>query len=327
VTRSRYKLITLVASLVVLLAVGTFGFALIERMPFLDALFLTVITLSTVGYGTLKPLSAEGKLFTIAFIVVGVATFSYHLTQLFGVLLEKGFIETFGARRMTRKIGDLQDHYIVCGHGRIGSIVTAELIKKGTPLVVVETDPKVVAELEGGGVLAMQADAREESVLRQAGVERARGLIALLPADADNLYLILAARDLNPALNIIARANDPSADKRLQNAGASHVISPHREGGKRIARMILNPHVTDFIEMATEKQNLQLQMEEFTVKATSALAGKTLTETGLLRKHKILVVAIKRTDGTMAFNPEGSTPIHAGDSLIVLGPAIKQFMT
>lgn len=326
-TGTRFKLVTLVASLGFLLALGTGGFMIIERMPFLDALFLTVITLSTVGYGTLKPLTISGKIFTIAFIVVGVATFSYHLTQLFRVLVEKGIVEAFGERRMSRRIGELQDHFIVCGHGRIGSIVCAELRRKGTPLVVVETDPRVVAELETEGVLVLKADAREEQVLRTAGVERAKGLIALLPADADNLYLILAARDLNPSLNIIARANDPSADKRLQRAGANHVISPHRESGKRIARMILNPHVTDFIEMATEKQDLQLQMEEFTVKPTSPLAGKTLTETGLLRKHRILVVAIKRTDGTMAFNPEGSTAIHVGDSLIVLGPAIKQFMT
>ena len=326
-TGPRFKLVTLVASLAVLLAVGTGGFMIIERMPLLDALFLTVITLSTVGYGTLKPLTAAGKIFTIAFIVVGVATFSFQLAQIFRVLLEKSFMEAFGERRMNKKIGELEDHYIVCGHGRIGSIVSAELRRKGTPLVVVETDPKITAGLEAEGVLVLQADAREEQVLRHAGVDRAKGLLALLPADADNLYLILAARDLNPTLNIIARANDPSADKRLQGAGANHVISPHRESGKRIARMILNPHVTDFIEMATGKQNLQLQMEEFVVKPTSPIANKTLMECGLLRKNRILVVAIKRTDGTMAFNPEGSTAIHAGDSLIVLGPAVKEFMT
>lgn len=325
--RNWSKILALVGSLAALLAVGTTGFVLIEHMPPLDALFLTVITLSTVGYGTLKPLSEAGKLFTIAFIVVGVATFSYHVTQIIRVILEQGFIEAIGGRKMERKIAQLEDHYIVCGHGRIGSTVTTELRRKGTPLVVVETDPKAVADLEAEGVPAILGDAREEAVLKHAGVERAKGLVALLPADADNLYLILAARDINPSLTIIARANEPTADKRLQKAGASHVISPHREGAKRIARMILNPNVTDFIEMATEKDDLHLQMEEFVVKPTSPLAGKTLTDTGLLRKHKILVVAIKRTDGAMLFNPEGSTPIQAGDALIVLGPAIKQFMT
>ena len=161
------------------------------------------------------------------------------------------------------------------------------------------------------------------NALRRAGVERARGLVSLLSTDADNLYIILTARDMNPGLTVFARASEPQAEKRLLKAGANHVISPHREGGKRIARMILNPNVTDFLEMATEKENLQLQMEEFLVKPTSRIAGKSLLETGLLQKHRILVVAIKGTDGAMTFNPEGSTKIEAGDSLIVLGPAIK----
>ncbi|MEW6759126.1 MAG: TrkA family potassium uptake protein, partial [Acidobacteriota bacterium] len=178
--------------------------------------------------------------------------------------------------------------------------------------------------LVGEGVLAIQGDAREESVLRSAGLQRARGLIALLPDDPDNLYVILTARDMNPGLVIFARANDPSGERRLLQAGANHVISPHREGGKRIARMVLNPNVTDFIEMATEKQNLHLQMEEFTVRPKSPLAGRTLTDTGLLKRHRILVVAIKRADGSMTFHPEGSTQIHEGDALIVLGPGIRE---
>jgi voltage-gated potassium channel len=324
---TRFKSLGILASLLALFALGTVGFMVIEGFSFVDALFLTVTTLSTVGYGTLKDLSLAGKLFTVAFIVVGVVIFSYYLTQLLRVFIGKGLLEALSERRMNKKIAELEGHYIVCGHGRIGSIVTGELRQKGTPLVVLESRPEVVAQLEAEGILVMHGDAREEAVLQQAGVGRAKGLIALLPADADNLYLILAARDANPGLNIIARANEPSADRRLQKAGANHVISPHREGGKRIARMILNPHVTDFIEMATGKDDLQLQMEEFVVKPSSPLAGKTLTETGLLRKHKILVVAIKRADGVMTFNPEGPTPIHAGDALIVLGPAIKQFMS
>ncbi len=319
------RILYVALSLGALVALGTAGYVVLERMPFVDALFMAVITLSTVGFGMLKPLSTPGKIFTIVLIVVGVATFSYHISKLAQLLVEKGFLEALEKRRMQRKMQELTDHYIVCGHGRIGSVVVRELQRRGTTLVVLEQDAQVVASLEEEGTLALQADARDESALRLAGVDRAHGLIALLPNDADNLYVILTARELNPGLTIIARANDPSAERRLQQAGAAHVISPHREGGKRIARMILNPNVTDFIEMATEKEDLHLQMEEFVVRPQSPIAGKSLTETGLLRKHRILVVAIKRPDGAMLFNPEGATRIEAGDALIVLGPAIRQF--
>lgn len=312
-------------SLAALLAAGTFGYMIIEHMAFVDALFLAVITLSTVGFGTLKPLSTAGKLFTVGLIVVGVATFSYHLGNLVRVVVEEGFLATLGRRRMEKKIAMLNKHYVICGHGRIGTVVVRELRGRNVPLVVLERDAENIRTLEAEEVLTIQADAREEESLRRAGIASAKGLIALLPSDADNLYVILTARELNPELCIIARANEPTAERRLLQAGATRVISPLTEGAKRIARMILNPNVTDFIEMATEKQDLQLQMEEFVVRPESPLAEKTLTETGLLKKHRVLVVAIKRPDGTSVFNPEGSTTIRAGDALIVLGPAIGQF--
>ena len=320
------RTIRLVAlSLAALLAAGTFGYMVIERMTCVDALFLSVITLSTVGFGTLKPLSTAGKLFTVGLIIVGVATFSYHLGNLVRVMVEEGFIATLGRRRMDKKIAQLEGHYVVCGHGRIGAVVARELLARKVPLVVLERDPEIIAGLQESEVLALHADAREEEALRRAGIASAKGLIALLPSDSDNLYVILTARELNPGLCIIARANEPAAERRLLQAGATRVISPLTEGAKRIARMILNPNVTDFIEMATEKQDLQLQMEEFVVRPGSPLAEKTLTETGLLQKHRILVVAVKRTDGAMFFNPSGGTVIHPGDALIVLGPAIQQF--
>jgi len=315
---------TLLLSLVFMVAAGTTGYVVIEGMRPLDALFLTVITLSTVGFGLLQPLSGPGKLFTIGLIVVGVAVFSYHLTRLFSLLVEKGLLEALERRRMYHKIEDLSEHFIVCGHGRIGSVVVSELKKRRIPMVVLENDPSILEGLEKDDlVFFIQADARDENSLKKAGIERARGLVTLLPTDADNLYIILAARDLNSDLSVFARACEPQAEKRLLKAGANHVISPHREGGKRIARMILNPNVTDFVEMATARENLQLQMEEFVIKAGSPLDAKSLHESGLLKKHRILVVAIKRADGTMTFNPEGNTKIAAGDSLIVLGPTIK----
>lgn len=315
----------LLLSLLTMVLAGTVGYTLIEGMKPLDAFFLTIITLSTVGFGLLQPLSEVGKLFTIGLIVVGVAVFSFHLTRLFSLVVEKGFLEALERRRMDRRIEGLSGHYVVCGHGRIGSVVAGELRKRRIPLVVIESNAALAESLaEDESLLVMQADARDENALTRAGIRKAKGLAALLPTDADNLYLILTARDLNPDLTVFARASEPQAERRLLKAGANHVISPHREGGKRIARMILNPNVTDFVEMATERENLQLQMEEILVRPTSRIAGQSLLETGLLQKHRILVVAIKGADGTMTFNPEGSTRVHAGDSLIVLGPAVKE---
>ena len=322
--KGRTEILALFLSLALMVSAGTAGYMAIEGMRPLDALFLTVITLSTVGFGLLQPLSGPGKLFTIGLIVVGVAVFSYHLTRLFSLVVEKGFMEALERRRMYHKIAGLSGHFIVCGHGRIGSVVVSELRRRRIPMVVLENSPSVLEGLEKDElVFFLQADARDENSLKKASIEKAQGLVTLLPTDADNLYIILAARDLNPNLTVFARACEPQAEKRLLKAGANHVISPHREGGKRIARMILNPSVTDFVEMATARENLQLQMEEFLVKSGSALDGKNLHESELLKKHRILVVAIKRADGTMTFNPEGNTRISAGDSLIVLGPTNK----
>ena len=315
----------LLLSLLTMVLAGTVGYTVIEGMKPLDAFFLTIITLSTVGFGLLQPLSEVGKLFTIGLIIVGVAVFSFHITRLFSLLVEKGFLEALERRRMDRRIEGLTGHFVVCGHGRIGSVVVSELKKRRIPMVVIENSPALAESLtEDESLLVMQADARDENTLKRAGIERAKGLVALLPTDADNLYIILTARDLNPDLTVFARASEPQAERRLLKAGANHVISPHREGGKRIAKMILNPNVTDFVEMATERENLQLQMEEILVKPTSRIAGQSLLETGLLQKHRILVVAIKGADGTMTFNPEGSTRVKAGDALIVLGPAVKE---
>jgi len=315
--------ILVVLSLSILIGVGTSGYMIIEGYSAVDALFMTVITLSTVGFGTLRPLSDAGKLFTLLLIVVGVATFSLYITKLFGFIVERGFMEALERRRMTRKIKTLKGHYVVCGHGRIGSVVVEELSFDRRRLLIIDTRQETIQKLEAEGYAAIQGDAREESVLRLAGLNQAKGLITLLPNDADNLYVILAARDINPDLFILTRANEPSAEKRLLKAGASKVISPHREGGKRIARMMLNPNITDFIDMATEKENLHLQMADIEVKPEDSFVEKKLSDTNLLRKHRTLVIGIKRTDGSMTFNPSGDTMIHAGDSLIVLGPRLK----
>ena len=315
--------ILLILTLCLLLGTGTIGYMLLEGYSALDALFMTVITLSTVGFGTLRPLSDPGKLFTLFLILVGVATFSFYLTRFFSFIVERGFMDALERRRMSKKIAHLKGHYVVCGHGRIGSVVVEELQHFGKQMLIIEKNEDKIQKLESEGLFAVHGDAREEIVLRQAGLEKANGLIILLPNDADNLYVILAAREINPDLLTVTRANEPSAEKRLLKAGASKVISPHREGGKRVARMMLNPNITDFIDMATEKENLHLQMAEMILEKESSLVEKRLSDTNLLKKHKTLVVAIKRADGSMTFNPSGDTMIHSGDSLIVLGPALK----
>lgn len=316
--------ILVVLSLSILIGVGTSGYMIIEGYSAVDALFMTVITLSTVGFGTLRPLSDAGKLFTLLLIVVGVATFSLYITKLFGFIVERGFMEALERRRMTRKIETLKGHYVVCGHGRIGSVVVEELSFDRQKLLVIDTRQETIHKLEADGYTAILGDAREESVLQKAGLTKAKGLIILLPNDADNLYVILAARDINPDLFIVTRCCEPSAEKRLRKAGASKVISPHREGGKRVAKMVMNPNITDFIDMATEKENLHLQMAEMTVKPDDPFVERKLSNTNLLKKYKTLVVAIKRADGSMTFNPSGDTMIHTGDSLIVLGPGLKE---
>lgn len=216
--------------LVSLVALGTAGYVLLEGMTLVDALYTTVVVLSTVGLGAWKPLGAAGKLFTIFLIVVGVAVFSYYLTRFFGFVVERGLVEVLERRRMNKKIEQATGHYVVCGHGRIGSVVLSEFAFKKIPVVVIERRAEEVGRLLGEGVLAIQGDAREESVLRYAGLQRAKGLIALLPEDPDNLYVILTARDMNPELVIFARANDPSGERRLLQAGATMSSAPTGRG-------------------------------------------------------------------------------------------------
>lgn len=312
-----------ILSLFLLLGAGTTGYMILEGYSAVDAIFMTVITLSTVGFGTLRPLSEAGKLFTLVLIVVGVTTFSLYLTKLFGFIVERGVMETLERKRMLRKIEHLKGHYVVCGLGRIGSVVVQELNLDREKMLLIDICEETIQKMEADGYPAILGDAREESVLQKAGLTRAKGLIILLPNDADNLYVILTARDINPDLFIVTRCREPSAEKRLRKAGASKVISPHREGGKRIAKMVMNPDITDFIDMATEKENLHLQMAEMTVNPDDPFVERKLSNTNFLKKYKTLVVAIKRADGSMTFNPSGDSMIHTGDSLIVLGPALK----
>ena len=294
---------------------------LIEGWDFLDALYMTIITLTTVGYREVHDLTRAGMLFTIVLLMVGVGTFLYALSAGAKLILEGELQELFGRKRLEKKIKDLRGHYIVCGFGRMGKIICRELKAKHLPFVAIEKNADTSKTSED--LLLISGDATNDDVLREVGIERAKGLISVLPTDALNLYVVLSARELNPDLYIVARAGEEGSEKKLLRAGADKVVSPYHIGGLRIAHTILRPAVVDFIEFATKTRNLELQMEEVKIPEGSAMAGVSLDQCGIGKELGIIVVGIKRSNGEMRFNPTSRSNIKAGDTLIALGEISK----
>lgn len=298
--------------------VGTTGYILIEGWPVLDALYMTIITITTVGYREVHALSARGMVFTIFLIVFGVGTILYTLNNAAKVVIEGELRHVFGRRKLEKKIKGLKDHYIICGYGRMGKVICRELREKGAKFVVVEKEMSVT-DIFDGDMLFIQGDATRDEVLKETGIEKAKGLISVLSTDAENLYVVLSARVLNPKLNIVARAGEEGSEQKLLRAGADRVVSPYHIGGLRIAHTLIKPAVVDFIEFATKSGNIDLQMEEINVMAGSKVANTTLDECGIGRELGIIIVAIKGSGGDMKFNPTYKTTIKQGDILIALG--------
>ncbi|GAB4486651.1 MAG: potassium channel protein [Thermodesulfovibrionales bacterium] len=310
--------IGLVASVILL---GTVGYMAIEGWDVVDALYMTVITLASVGYKEVHDLSTEGRLFTIVLIIGGVSSVLYALDAGAKIILEGELREVFGRRRLEKKIRDLRNHYIVCGYGRMGRIICRELREKHVRFIVVEK--AAVSELESDDTMIFQGDATRDEVLKSIGIERAKGLISVLPTDAENLFVVLSARGLNPGLVIVARASEEGSERKLIRAGADKVVSPYHIGGLRIAHTVIKPAVVDFIEFATKSGNIDLQMEEVGIGEGSPLVGKSLDECGIGRDLGIIIVAIKKPSGEMRFNPTFRSTIKTGDTLIALGESSK----
>lgn len=302
--------------------IGTIGYIVLEGWPLFDSLYMTVITITTVGYREVHDLSDTGKLFTIFLIVCGVGTILYTLNNAARVLIEGEFKEIFGRRKLEKTIKGLKGHHIICGYGRMGKVIGKELKEKGARFVVIEKEA-LNPEIFDGDMLFVNGDATRDEILREAGIERAKGLISVLSTDAENLYVVLSARVLNPELNIVARAGEEGSEQKLLRAGADRVVSPYHIGGLRIAHSLLKPAVVDFIEFATRSGNIDLQMEEVYVHSGSKITGMTLDECGVGRELGIIIVAIKREGGDMRFNPTFKTAIKAGDILIALGEKTK----
>ncbi|HET6516080.1 MAG TPA: potassium channel protein [Thermodesulfovibrionales bacterium] len=302
--------------------IGTIGYVLIEHWSFFDSLYMTVTTITTVGYREVHELSNVGRAFTIFLIVGGVGTILYALNNAARIVVEGEIQEIFGRRKVEKRIKGLRDHYIVCGYGRMGKVICKELKEKGAHFVVVEKEHSPTDAFDEE-LLFVRGDATNDDVLKEAGIERARGLISVLSTDAENLYVVLSARVLSPELNIVARAGEEGSEQKLLRAGADRVVSPYHIGGLRIAHTLLKPAVVDFIEFATRSGNIDLQMEEIPVREGSKVADVTLDECGIGRDLGIIIVAIKRSGGDMRFNPTFRTTIKAGDVLIALGERTK----
>ena len=315
-----------VAALVSVIALGTLGYAVIEDWRTFDALYMTIITLATVGFKEVHELSPEGKMFTIVLIISGTGIIAYTLSSLIQFTLEGQLRKILGRKKLESRIGKLRDHYIICGYGRIGQLIGREFHSRPAPFVVVEQSPHVVERLEREGFMYVEGDATDDDTLQAAGIEHAKGLITAVASDTDNVYITLTARGLNPNLFILARAGEEGSEKKLMRAGASKVISPYTIGANRMAQAILRPSVVDFIELATASEHLELQIEEIGIAPASSLAGKNLVDSGIRQSMGIIIVGIKEADGKMTFNPPPEKQIAPNSVLIILGerPAINR---
>ena len=313
-----------IVSILVLAAIllgGTFGYVAIEGCTPLDGLYMTMITITTVGFSETFPLSPAGRVFTILLIVSGVSYVLYVFTKFTEAVVEGGVRKVVGRINMDKKLSRLHDHYIVCGYGRIGKVICQSFKDKGLDFVIIDNDAEEIKEIAALGYFFLEGEATDDDMLIKAGVARARGLIAVVSSDADNVYITLSAKELNPDLFIMARSSGKrGADSKLKRAGADRVISPYFIGGRQMANMILRPTVIDFLDLTVHEGESGLRLEEVRLGAGAVFVGQSLMESGLRQKYDIIVVAIKRGGrDRMLFNPSHETVLEGGDTLIVLG--------
>lgn len=299
---------------VLLFIIGTIGYSLIEGWGIFDSLYMTIITLSTTGYREIRPLSVPGRIFTMILIILGVSILFYMLGNLNIVLFERNF---FRNKKMQTRINHLQNHYIICGFGRMGKKIAAELDRRKKPFVVIEkTEP--MSETAGNFAF-IQGDATEDSNLINAGIQRARGLVTVLGDDASNVFTTLSSRVLNPVLKIIAKAEEESSREKLVKAGADRVVLPYEIGGFRVTQALLKPTVVDYIDEVFSRSDIGLEIEEVKLSESSALNGKTVRESGLRSDLNIIIIGISKESGEWIYNPRSETRLESNDILIVIG--------
>jgi voltage-gated potassium channel len=304
-----------------LIAVGTFGYYFLEDMTILDALYMTVTTLSTVGFGEVQPLSPRGRLFTIGLILFGVSTVAWAASSMVEVFFGEQLRHAFWRHRMEHTIDQLSNHYIICGYGRMGRQIGTELTRRGLAFVAIEQNADVVESLRVNNILHIEGDATSDQTLLAAGVGRAQGLATAVTGDADNALVVISAKGLNPNIHIVARASNGETEEKLLRAGANRVVTPYTIGGQRMALGLLQPAVTDFLNSVVFDAEKHTELGELEVRAASVFVGKTLRESHLRERWGAIVVAIKKIDSDLILSPGADTLLHCGDRIILVANA------
>jgi len=313
------KLISAFIMLFGIISFGTLGYYFVEHMPLFEAFYMTIITISTVGFSEIAPLSPLGRTITVIVIVMGISFGTYTVSIIVRWFVEGELQKFFGRRKLQKQIGELKNHFIICGFGRIGRIICDELYADNIEFVVVEQDASAIAEFETGKYLFLQMDATSEEALLEAGIMNARGLVTAVNSDANNVFITLTAKGLRPDIYVLARASEEKSEAKLRKAGASSVVSPYLIGARRMAHVLKRPTVVDFIDIAAGGNKLGLIMEEARIGTNSGFVGKNLIDSRLRQDFGVIIVAIKKMSGEMLFNPRPSDTLGAGDVIVVIG--------
>ncbi len=319
--RFRRRLALIAISILAILAFGTAGFVLIEHYPLFDAFYMTLITITTVGYGEVHALSHAGRVFNSFLMFFGVTVMFLAVGAVTQTVIELELNQYFGKRRIKGMIDKLQDHVIVCGYGRVGRGAAEELARANVPFVVIDRDEDRVERVMKAGMLGVLGDATHDDILREVGIGRAKGLIATLASDADNLFLILSAKALNARLHLSARVDEETSEEKMRRAGATFVLAPYKSTGHRMAQALIKPHVQQFIDFTANAAGPDVCIEQLSISSRSSFVDHTLGRMNVQRELGLIVLALRKADGSMTFNPTSEQTICAGDHLIVMGEA------
>ncbi|MFW5893174.1 MAG: potassium channel family protein [Bacillota bacterium] len=318
--RPIHRLTLLLGFLLVVIALGTFGFMALLDVDLIDGLYMTVITISTVGYTEVAPMTDGAQLFSIGLIVISVGTIGFVVSQL-GSFFKEGYLsESWRKAKMEKTIDQLTNHYILCGSGETGTYIIQQFMKRKVPFVVIDQDPEVIEWLMERDLLYIQGNATHEDILEHARIDRAKGLVATLADDADNVFVSLTARQMNPTLHIVAKAVEENAHAKLKRAGANFTVSPYEIGGRKMAAMLLKPSTTYFMDSIIHTEDVTLDLEEITIQKESELCNKTIEQSAISKRTGLIILAIKQADDErFKFNPTGNTLLDPGDKIIVIG--------